>query len=531
MRRQSGSAYLPQLNGVPASVEAQWRAFMIGLIGCAFLLRLLYSTQVELLPEEAYYWNYARHLDIAYLDHPPMVAWLISLGTRLFGNTEFGVRFGALCCGVAAAFFVFRLTRNLFDERSALLALAMVQILPFFFLSGILMTPDAPLTAAWAASLYFLERALIADRPRAWMWAGSSLGIGLLSKYTIGLLGVAALTFMLADPASRRWFRRWEPYAGLLIAVAVFAPVILWNAQHDWASFAFQTSRRLAEQPRFSLHKLIGAAVVLLTPIGAVAVAVALMRPHRGALGKGIARAWRLLRIAVLVPVSVFVVFSLRHEVKLDWTGAPWVAALPLMAFGLAETDGAIPKTTRWLLAIWPPTMAAMLLIYGGGLYYLVFGIPGLGYTRHMELVPVEWRDFGAQIEGVADALRAKFGDGLMVVGMDRYAIASELAFYSHDQSKAVARTSSGHLFGDVGLMYEQWFPVDLQTGRALLLVAWDPDQLAAAHLEKHVDRLEPVREGVLVRDGRMVRPYFYRVAHGYRYARPDSQEGAGTRE
>jgi dolichol-phosphate mannosyltransferase len=524
--------HLRQIIGVRTGVDAQWRALAVGVVGYAFLLRLIYCAQVELIPEETYYWNYARHLDIGYLDHPPMVAWLISFGTALFGDTEFGVRFGALCCGAAAAFFVFRLARNLFGEPSALLALAMAQTLPFFFLSGVLMTPDAPLTAAWAASLYFLERALLGGRPPAWMWAGLSMGIGLLSKYTIGLLGVAAFAFLLLDPESRRWFRRWEPYAALLIAIAVFAPVIVWNAQHDWASFVFQTSRRLAEQPRFSLHKLIGGALVLLTPTGLAAVAVVLVGGRPGAIvGSGVARGWRLLQVAVLVPVSVFVFFSLRHEVKLDWTGAPWAAALPLMALGAAEANGAAPAVRRWLRAAWPPTMIVMLMIYSAGLYYLVLGIPGVGYTQHTELVPVEWRDFGVQIDGIADALRAKYRDRFLVVGMDRYAIASELAFYSHDRSRSVAETSSGHLFDDVGLMYERWFPVSQQLGRTLLLVAWDPDQLAAAHLEKHVDRLEPVQEGVLARDGRVVRRYFYRVAHGYRYAAPDTREGEPSRE
>ena len=60
---------------------APWRALAIGLIAYAFILRLVYLGSVELLPEEAYYWNYSRHLDIGYLDHPPMVAWLIRLGT------------------------------------------------------------------------------------------------------------------------------------------------------------------------------------------------------------------------------------------------------------------------------------------------------------------------------------------------------------------------------------------------------------------------------------------------------------------
>jgi len=92
-----------------------------------------------------------------------------------------------------------------------------------------------------------------------------------------------------------------------------------------------------------------------------------------------------------------------------------------------------------------------MLLFYGAGLYYLAVGVPGLGYSRHTELVPVGWRDFGRQIGGIADALRAQVGDDLLVVGMDRYAIASELAFYSNDQARSVASTTSAHLFDGVG--------------------------------------------------------------------------------
>ena len=512
MKWQSAPAQLRRLIGVAAvGVDLQWRALAMTIVGYAYFLRIVYGAQVELIPEEAYYWNYSRHLDIGYLDHPPLVAWLIRAGTGLLGNTEIGVRLGAICCGMTAAFFVFRLTRNLFGEMSALLALSLLQVLPFFFLSGMLMTPDAPLTAAWAASLYFLERALIGGRAGAWGWAGVSVGIGLISKYTIGLLGIAAFAFMVADPPSRRWLRRFEPYAAVLIAAVVFAPVIFWNAAHHWASFAFQTSRRLAEPARFSLHKFAGSMLAVLSPPGLLAAGAALLAPNPRA------RASRLLRVSVMVPLAVFALFSLRHEVKLDWTGAAWVAVVPLMAVGLAEAIAGGPGARRWLRFMWPPTMMVMLLAYGVGLYYLAAGIPGLGYTGHTELVPVEWRDFARQIDAVAEGLRANSDGKLLVVGMDRYAIASELAFYSQDQPRAVSATSSSHLFGDVGLMYEQWFPIEALSGRTLLLVSWDPADLAATRLGNRVNALDPVQEGVLMRDGRLVRRYYYRVAHGYK--------------
>ncbi len=94
---------------------------------------------------------------------------------------------------------------------------------------------------------------------------------------------------------------------------------------------------------------------------------------------------------------------------------------------------------------------------------------------------------------------------------MDRYAIASELAFYLPDRAKAVRETSSGHLFGQVGLMYERWFPAATQRGRQLLLVAWNPADLSDRAVAEHVDRLDPVQQGLLVRDRQPIRPFYYR--------------------
>jgi dolichol-phosphate mannosyltransferase len=493
----------------------------IGLIATAVTLRLLYAGQVELLPEETYYWNYARHLDIGYLDHPPMVAWLIEAGTLVFGDGEFGVRVGALCSNAIATVFVYRLTRNLFGAPSALASVVLMQTLPFFFLAGMLMTPDSPLTAAWAAALYFLERALIEERRGAWWGAGICLGAGLLSKYTIALVGLSSLIFVLIDPASRRWVRRIEPYGAALLAAAVFSPVIFWNAHHEWASFLFQTSRRLADRPQFALHKLIASALVLLTPTG-LAAAVPLLTGKAcespAVPAADIVRRARLfLQVATLTPVAVFALFSLRHEVKLDWTGAPWIATVPLLACGLVQWTESAAGFRAFLARSWTPTLIVLLILYGGGLYDLTWGIPGVGYGRHAELVPIGWRELGAQIDRIAGSIEGRTGEAPLVVGMDRYAIASELAFYAPDKARGVGRSSSGHLFGQVGLMYERWFPPAGEKGRTLLLVAWSPGELTAPDVVSAVERWDPIQEGVLTRAGEVIRHYYYRVGYGYR--------------
>jgi dolichol-phosphate mannosyltransferase len=493
------------------------QSFAIGIIVYSVVLRLLYAGSVELLPEETYYWNYAQHLDIGYLDHPPMVAWLIRLGTMLFGQTEFGVRAGALCCGAITSVYVYRLARNLFGEAVALAALGLAQTLPFFFLSGFLMTPDAPLTAAWAASLYYLERALIAQHPGSWWRAGICLGLGMISKYSIALLAPVTLAFLLWDSRSRRWWRLFEPYWAALLALAVFAPVIVWNAQHDWASFAFQTSRRLAEAPQFALHKLIAAALVLITPTGVVAVIAALLRPAGGVDADPQATRRRLfMNLAILIPLSVFVAFSLRHEVKLDWTGAMWTAALPALGCSMIAAGVNARGLGARIRSAWVPTLMTMLLIYGAGLHYLVLGLPGAGYGKHIELVPVGWQDLTRHVLNAADDYRKETGTDALIVGMDRYAIASEVAFYGRRQLHTGVATMNSYLFDGMSLMYGRWTPPESQEHRDLLLVAFSVGELQGAEIESHVKRLGPIEDVALMQDGSVIRHYYQRLAYDY---------------
>jgi dolichol-phosphate mannosyltransferase len=491
--------------------EQHLRLFAFGLLAYTVLLRLVFAASVEMLPEETYYWSYAQHLDFGYLDHPPMVAWLIRAGTFLFGQSEFGVRLGALACGAITVLYVFKLTRNVFGDSAALASVALTATLPFFFLSGLLLTPDAPLTACWAAALYYFERALIAAEARAWWRVGLALGLGLFSKYSIALLGLAALAFMLWDVPSRRWFSRPQPYLAAVIAAAIFSPVVIWNAQHDWASFAFQTSRRLAEPPQFALHKLLGSMLVLVTPMGLLAIVVT----RRLGLER---RQARLLSLALLVPLSVFGIFSLRHEVKLDWTGPSWLAALPALACSALGMASINVPWRNWLRAAWPATAVVLAVVYAGLLHYLVLGLPGVAYSKHIETTPVGWPDLSNRMLAVADQEHDVHGSIPLIVGMDRYAIASEIAFYGWQRGGAAVETSNSVLFGGIGLMYERWTPPQAQVGRDLLLVAFSAGEISDAQVQSHVERLSPIQEEVLQRDGRFVRHYYHRMAYNYRY-------------
>ncbi len=366
--------------------ELKWRYLGLAVVSCLFLFRLIYAGLPELLEEEAYYWNYARHMDIGFLDHPPMVAALIWLGTAVFGESEFGVRAGALLTWCIGAWFVSRFAARSLDRTIAFRSLLLFSILPFFFATGLVMTPDAPLTACWAASLYFLHRALVGREAAAWLGVGLGLGLGMLSKYTIVLLGPATMAFMLLDRQSRSWFLRPQPYLAALLAILMFLPVIVWNARHDWASFVFQSQGRINDAVMFSSHKLLGGILLLITPAGFLAFLHFLLhgrttyeRFHAVEEDRG-RREYLFALCMVLVPLSVFFAFSLGKEVKLNWTGPLWLGLLPYMALTMRDLGRrvAVDGFIRWMRRLWPVTAMIVMLLYAALLHYVTLGLPGV---------------------------------------------------------------------------------------------------------------------------------------------------------
>jgi dolichol-phosphate mannosyltransferase len=157
-----------------------------------------------------------------------------------------------------------------------------------------------------------------------------------------------------------------------------------------------------------------------------------------------------------------------------------------------------------------------MLLIYGAGLHYLVLGLPGVGYSKHIELLPIGWRELTAHIIKTAAAYREESGGNILIVGMDRYAIASELAFYGRTDLHPGMEIVNSHLFGGMSLMYGRWMPQKDQEHKNLLLVGWEPGDVEGESVTARVARLGPIEDDELIRDGWLVRHYYHRLAYDY---------------
>jgi dolichol-phosphate mannosyltransferase len=505
----------------PPSPEVRWRVASVGIVAFAVLLRLIYLGVAELIPDEAYYWSYAQHMDLSFYDHPPMVAWLIWLGTAIFGNSEFGVRIGSFCCGLITMAYLYALACNLYDKPTAMRAVLLLAVLPLGFVPAALMTPDAPLLAAWAATLYYMERALIADERSAWLGMGIAFGLGILSKYTLGLLGLAALVFVVLDPASRRWLRRPHPYLAAALALLLFSPVIIWNFQHDWASIRFQSQRATGIGNQFSLQWLFLHILLVLTPVGMLAAGLALLGKD-GADNPHMRRRRLFIRVFTVVPLAAFFWLSLFGAPKFHWTAPVWLAVLPTMAWMMGQTGNRQALANR-VRAAWKPTIGVCLFLYAFALHYVVLGIPGVPYAVFNQ--HYFWREATEEVERVVSAVRQQAGQEPIVVGMSRWSVASALSFYNKEEPMDIR---SRNMFGQNAAMYDFWYPSEPPTTRPIILVGMKPHQLE--HDIAGVDDITPalvqpgpVKELSINRDGKPLRHVYYRIAQGYSGTRDKS--------
>lgn len=515
-----GSAfYVFPKSGNHSSPDIRWRVAAVGIVLFVILLRFIYLGLAQLIPDEAYYWQYAQHMDLSFFDHPPMVAWLIWLGTALAGQNEFGVRMGAFICGLIAMAYLYALARNLYDKSTGMRAILLLSILPFGFASGLVMTPDAPLIAAWAATLYYMERALIAGRRIAWLGMGVAFGLGLLSKYTLGLLGIAALVFAILDPTARRWLSRPHPYLSAMLALLLFSPVIIWNFENDWISFLFQTERLGGGGSVFSVHYFFLYIAIILTPVGLYAAIQALR--HAASNEEESSHNERRRNLFVLVftgiPLTIFLGISTFDTPRFHWTSPVWLAIIPTMAWMMGQNTPILQTLSGHLRAIWQPTIIVSLLVYSFVLHYVVLGIPGIPYQFLSE--HYFWKEATLEVEKIAEEIQAQTGQAPIIVGMSKWSVASALSFYNKSNDNMDIR--SRNIFGESGAMYDFWFPSQPPTDRPLVLVGMKRHTLERDRAGNEIDQMlhhpSPVHYKIVTRNGTPLRCLYYRTAQGYR--------------
>ena len=460
----------------------------VAAIAALTILRLFLSGTIELLPEEAYYWTYSQHPALGYFDHPPMVAWIIWLGTKIFGNTELGVRIGTIVLWLGTAGLLFLTGRIWFGEIAALISVVIFSLAPVFVGIGLIVTPDAPLLFFWMLTLYAISRALVTGRGIFWLLAGVGLGGALLSKYTAILLTISLLVFLLFSAKYRFWLRRPPLWMALVVALVVFSPVIIWNAQNQWASFLFQSTRTAGQQTNlpWDLGLFWVYQIAVLTPL--------LFILFIKAAGVGVQRGWMrredAWNFAVSFAVPLFLVFvlaSFKTGVHINWTAPAYLSWTFLAAavWQQAISDPAPGRRKLWRVCTGITAVLCLAAILIGHMS-IAWGVPRIfAYTR-----AGGWRSLAAQVKSARADLARETGQQPFILGADKYNIAAELGFYTGDPRECV----NVYLLGLRALGFRYWVDLEEFKGRPAIavLAKMRPDMVA--ELRASFDKVgEPV--------------------------------------
>src|SRR3954447_20569519 len=153
----------------------------VALIAVLTVMRLVYAGVVDLRTDEAYYWTFSKENVLAYLDHPPMIAWFISFGTAIFGDTNLGARFaGILAMAVSQLLLADIVRRVTHSTRAVVLAVLMMEASLYYGLLMAKIAPDIALIPFELAMIWALVRLVESDEGRWWLAAGVFAGLGLL---------------------------------------------------------------------------------------------------------------------------------------------------------------------------------------------------------------------------------------------------------------------------------------------------------------------------------------------------------------
>jgi len=494
---------------------------VIVMVAGLTLLRFLLCGVIELIPEETYYWTYAKHPALSYFDHPPMVAWLITLGTALLGDTPMGVRIMTLILWIATAGLLFLTGRMWFGQRVALLATLLFTLLPVYVGAGLIVTPDAPLLFFWAATLYLISKALHGGRGWYWMLAGATFGGALLSKYYALLLAPSLLWFLMLSPNHRRWLRRPEPWLALPIALAVFSPVIIWNAHHNWASFLFQ-STRTAGAPKNMLRDVLLFWLVqlgLLTPpVFALFAGTAARGIRRGWLQRD--DKWNFVASFSLPLFFLFAAASFKTQIHVNWT-APAFLSLSFGAAVIALDGLGAPEPVRAKRWGWGAGMTVALcglaIVFGHS--SLAWGVPQSFAYAHAG----GWQAVAERVNVVRAQVRYETQREPFLLGMDKYNIAAELGIYLRAPDDCVNLFATGAQ----GLGYRYWTDLRKFEGRPAIAVVSRPSAEMMAQLRLHFERVGEPQQVRVPRYRGLDRQVYLVICAGYHAAEsnaPDPQ-------
>ena len=481
----------------PAAPFRDARAIFVGLSVLFLGLKLIHLTAANVFMDEAYYWLWGQHPALSYFDHPPFNAWAQAVAALALGWNRLALRamVALALAGDIAVLYVF--SRRLLGARWAQHfwpTLLLFLSTPIFFAVTGLAIPDHWLTFFCLLALYgFVSFLLSVDAGAArlrWLYLGAAaLGLAALCKYNAVLLGLGFALTLVLIPRYRMLWRNPHLYLAALLALVLQAPVLVWNAQQGFASFAFILAGRHAGLAAPTSSGVLGyvlGIVAFLSPFGVFA-AVRLLLERRARL-PGL----DLARVLLVLSTTTLLAASFLTDILFHWNIVAYVAALPFLAHWFRSS---------WL---WAGHLIYGVLFVGIVLVnYSVLPVMGLvSYADETSAWAYGWPETAAAVTDAAEENGAAF------IAATDYTLASTLAFAlrNPDVTSLSARLDQ----------FDYWLASPPPVGRSAIVVAdrFRPLTKAMRARFKSIKRLKTLQ---ISRFGVAIDSYDIYLARGFK--------------
>ncbi len=445
----------------PSSFNLQpslhWLRLGYLVIAVLFIARLAYiaSPTIELSEDEAYQWQWSKHPALAYYSKPPGIAVAQWIGTHLWGDTAFGVRFLAPCVTALMSALLLRFFAREARAKLGLFVVLAATATPLLSVGAVLMTVDCLSVLFWTLAMLSGWQAVHSAALRPWLLTGLWLGLGFLSKNTNAFqLACFALFFALSKPA-RAHLRTAGPWLALGTAALALLPQLVWNAQHGWATVEHLHNRAgLAQAWKFTPNYLIdfvAAELALLNPAflalifggvlttlaalragGAPVAAVCDRRSDTEQRSQSAAKGHWLPVFLLCMGLPLFLgyfLYTLRARVQPNWI-VP--AVIPLLCLAAVQADACWRRGVRsvrgWFIAGLALGLPLVILLHDTNLTGKLFGQPLPAKFDPLNRVR-GWKSMAETVEAERQKAIAADGKPVFLIGA-HYGITSLLSFY-----------------------------------------------------------------------------------------------------
>lgn len=495
------------------------------IIACVTLVRLFYTgvlAPIQLVKDEAHYWEWSRHLAGSYYTKGPGVAWLIAASTRVFGDHDWAVRLPVILISAMTALIIARLTRDIThgDQRAGFFAGLAFLLVPAYQFTAMLMTIDGPYIYCWVLTVWGMWHLVQRLRRDQSIWltsaaVGFMLGVGGLFKYTAWLLIPGLIAYLWL--CRRQFTFRGRDVAAILLGIVVFcitcSPIVIWNMQHDWPTVSHLLGRLHlpggdeAVRSNWSITFLplfLGTQIGIMGPAGIAVMTLSVIYAYRGRKRKDPLWPGQLLMICASLPILLFyTLIACFKPTQANWALAGYATLLVLVGQMVVEhmpryhwlvkrwEKLPTPRPRRGYLRAKPETGFQIAwevhVKWGIGAAVVILALPLLAHVPGLDDVIPLGRMQGKRllatiVQQYRQQIKQETGMDPVLI-CDHYGDTSQLAFYLPDHPVV---HSAGHLLGRRPSAYDYFADNDLNApqlmGRPALIIT-SPAQRWKEHL------------------------------------------------